>query len=112
MYFKVTRFDCHLGLSIHGNPKALYGQDLAFRLSVKCKAPLQKRKKTRVVGFHFVFCALFLADFITTVAKVLRTLCALGVCLTSGRNSFCGSSSMLDANVIAYAIGFFFKKET
>lgn len=28
-----------------GNPRTLYGQDSAFRLSVKCKAPLQKEKK-------------------------------------------------------------------
>lgn len=90
--------DCCLSISIRGNPKAIYGQDLAFRLSVKCKAPLQKRKnnKTQPAGFHFVFSDLFLAAFIATVAKLLRTLCALGVCLTSGRNSFCGSSFMLE----------------
>lgn len=45
VYFKVIGFDCCLGVSIHGNPKALYGQDLAFRLSGKCKAALQNRKK-------------------------------------------------------------------
>lgn len=90
--------DCSLSISIRGNPKAIYGQDLAFRLSVKCKAPLQKRKnnKTQLAGFHFVFSDLFLAAFIATVAKLLRTSCALGVCLTSGRNSFCGSSFMLE----------------
>lgn len=73
MYCKVIGFDCCLGIYIHGNPKALYGQDLAFRLSVKCKAPLQKKKKKNLAGFHFVFCALFLAAFIATVAKLPRT---------------------------------------
>lgn len=99
MYLKVlTGFDCCLGISVHGNPKALYGQDLAFRLSVKCKAPLQKRKKKKknLAGLHFVFSALVLAAFITTVAKLLRTLCALGLCLTQKRNSFCGSSFRLE----------------
>ena len=54
MYLKVlTGFDCCLGISVHGNPKALYGQDLAFGLSVKCKAPLQKRKKKNKTQLAF-----------------------------------------------------------
>lgn len=40
-----------------GNPRTLYGQDLAFRLSVKCKAPFQKKKKMQA-GFYFVFSVL------------------------------------------------------
>lgn len=37
-----------------------------------------KRKKTNKTqaGFYFVFSVLFLAAFITTVAELLRTLCA------------------------------------
>jgi hypothetical protein len=59
-------------LSLLGNPKALYGQDLAFRLSVKCKALLQKRRGKQLADFYFVFRALFLAVFITTVAELLE----------------------------------------
>lgn len=35
--------------------------------------PKKKKKKKQLAGFHFVFSALFLAAFITTVAKLLRT---------------------------------------
>lgn len=56
-----------------GNPRTLYGQDLAFRLSVKCKAPFQKEKKCRLA---FTLSSGFLAASVTTVAELLRTLCA------------------------------------
>lgn len=58
--------------------------------------PKKKKKKQNLAGLHFVFSALVLAAFITTVAKLLGTLCALGLCLTQKRNSFCGSSFRLE----------------
>lgn len=70
-WYYVGRLGFCLVISICGNPKTLYGQDLAFRLEGKCKAAIQNRKKIAkpTVGFHFIF-SILLAAFIITVAKL------------------------------------------
>lgn len=70
-WYYVGRLDFCLVISICGDPKTLYGQDLAFRLEGKCKAAIQNRKKIAkpTVGFHFIF-SILLAAFIITVAKL------------------------------------------
>lgn len=42
-------------------------------------------KKKVQAGFYFVLSVLILAPFITTVAELLITLCALAVSLTKGK---------------------------
>lgn len=93
LYFQVFKFDFNPLLFPPWESQNLIWSRLSFQTFSKMQGTIPKEKKCRLA---FTLSSVLLAASITTVAELLRTLCAALVVVLLRENSFCGGISMLE----------------